>query len=73
MKNESPQGFSRPNNIELVSVYIVSELKKVGINLQRIDSGLTITTDKKVPEKVMSNIRQYAVSKGMTIKFLTSV
>ena len=74
MREESPQSFPCPeqNNAELVHVYIESELKKVGIELQQININGTVTTDKNVPEEIMSSIRQYAASKGITIEFLTS-
>ena len=75
MREESPQSFPLPNNVELIHVYVESELKKVGINLQRIGidgNVITVTTDKKVPGKTMSNIREDAAYKDLTIKFLTS-
>lgn len=77
MREESPQSFPRPDPYELIYEDIDSELQKAGIRLERTDSDrpnntCTITTDKKVPEEVMSSIRQYADYKGITIKFLTS-
>jgi aerobic-type carbon monoxide dehydrogenase small subunit (CoxS/CutS family) len=72
MREESSQGFPRQNNAELVHVYIESGLKKAGINLQQynIIDG-TVTTDKKIPEEIMSNICRYAAYKNITIKFIT--
>jgi hypothetical protein len=75
MREEPPQSFPLPNDAELTHVYIESELKKAGINLQRIsvdDKVITITTDKKIPKKTMSNIREDAAYHGFTTKFLTS-
>ena len=72
MREESAQSFPRQNYRELVGVYIESELKKEGIELQEISINGTVTTNKKVPEEIMSSIRQYGASKGITIKFLTS-
>jgi hypothetical protein len=75
MKEESPQSFPLPNPVELVRVHIKSKLEKVGITPQRISidgNVITVTTDKKSPEKIMSTIREYAAYKGFTIKFLTS-
>jgi len=76
MREESPQSFPPPpTNTELEWVYIKSELEKVGINLQQFSRDgnvITVTTDKKVPEETMSNIREDAKYSGFTIKFLTS-
>lgn len=74
MTEESIQSFPRPeqNNTELVHIYIEGELKKAGIELQQINRSGAVTTDQRVPEETMSNIREYAASKGITIKFLTS-
>ena len=77
MREESAQSFPRQSKHELVSAYIESELKKVGIELQQINidilnNNCTVTTDKKVPEEIMSNISEYTDSKGITIKFLNS-
>jgi len=75
MREESAQSFPRPNDRELVDVYIKSELKTAGIELQRLSINGTngsVTTDKKVPEEIMSSIREYADYKGITIKFLSS-
>jgi len=73
MREEFSQSFPQQNDAEqLVHVYIESELKKAGINLQQynIIDG-TVTTDKKIPEEIMSNIRRYAAYKNITIKFIT--
>lgn len=75
MKEESPQSFPLPSKDELTHVYIESELKKAGINLQWISTDgnvITVTTDRKVPEETMSNICEDAAYHGFTIKFLTS-
>lgn len=75
MREESHKSFQREDEAELIQVYIESELKEAGIVLQQINidgTVITVTTDKNVPEKTMSNIRQYAASKGISIKFLTS-
>jgi len=72
MIEESIPDFPQPNPFELVKVYIEGELKKAGITLQQFNIDGNVTTDKKVPEEIMSSIRQYAASKGITIKFLTS-
>jgi len=77
MREESPQSFPLPNPVELVHIYIRSELQKAGITLQRINIDIlnkicSVMSDKKVPEGIMSNIRNYAGSKGITMKFLTS-
>lgn len=77
MTEESPQSFPQPNQAGLIYAYIKSKLEKAEITLQRIDMDIlnntcTVTTDKKVPEQVMSNVREHVASKGITIKFLTS-
>lgn len=77
MREESTQSFPLPpSGDELVCVQIKLELEKAGINPQEIgisidDNVITVTTDKKVSEKTMSNIRENADYNG-TIKFLTS-
>jgi hypothetical protein len=74
MTEESPQSFPLPNPADLVYVYIESELKKAGIGLKKIetlDRTVTVTTDTKVPEEIMSSIRQHVGSKGFAINFLT--
>ena len=75
MTEESIPDFPQPNPYDLVGVYIRSELKKAGITVQGngIDipnKKFTVTTDKKVPEDIMSNLREYVENKGFTIKFL---
>jgi len=77
MTEESIPDFPQPNPYKLVGVYIISELKKARITLQRINidflnNTCTVTTDMEVPEKIKSNICQYPAYKGITIKFLTS-
>ena len=72
MREESIPEFPQPNPYELVHVYIEGELKKAGITLQQINIDGTVTTDIEVPERIKSNICQYAACKGITIKFLTS-
>ena len=72
MREEYPESFPQQNDFELVHVYVESELKKVGIELQQINIDGTVTTDKEVPEEIVSSIRQYAANKGITIEFLTS-
>ena len=74
MREESAQSFPLLNPAELVYVYIESELKKAGIELQKIDitdRTVTVTTDTNVPEEIMSSMRQHVGSKGFTINFLT--
>ena len=76
MREESPQ-FPQPNAVELLEVTITSDLKKAGITVQRnsieiLDNNFTVTADQKVPEDIMSSIREYVENKGFTIKFLTS-
>ena len=56
---------------------ITSDLKKVGITVQQngidiLKKDFTVTTDKKVPEEIISSIREYVENKGFTIKFLNS-
>jgi len=72
MTEESIPDFPQPNPYELVQVYIEGELKKAGIKLKQINIDGTVTTDKEVPEKIKSNIREYVENKGFTIKFLPS-
>jgi hypothetical protein len=80
MREESPQSFPQPNYynyVEGVCAYIKLELEKVGINPRKIgisigNNVITVTTNKKVPEETMSNIRKDADYNGFTIKFLTS-
>ena len=72
MTEESILDFPQPNPYELIQVYIEGELKKAGIKLIQINKDGTVTTDKEIPEKIKSNICQYAVDKDITIKFLTS-
>jgi len=62
---------------KLVHVMIESELQQVGISLQRSEvdtdfKNYLVTTDKKVPDEVISKICQYAAYKGMAVKFRTS-
>jgi len=69
--------FPQPNPYELVGIYIRSELEKAGVTLRQmnidfLNNTCTVTTDKKILEEIMSNICQYAASKGITVKFLTS-
>ena len=78
MREESPQNFPLPQekDAELVCIYIESELKKAGIhqriNIDTPNNTCTVTTDMDVPEEIISNIREYADYKGITIKFLSS-
>ncbi len=71
MIEETSQSFPPANPIGLINGYIESELEGAGINLQRISAEgnvITVTTDKKVPEEIMSGIRQLAASYGFTVK-----
>jgi len=72
MREESTHNIPQENVHELVHVYIASELEKARIEIRQINIDGTLTTDKTVPEETMSSIREYAASKGITIKFLTS-
>lgn len=78
MTEESPQSFPRfppPDPVEIVLEIIKLELGKEGINIQQINldgNVITVTTDKKVPEEIISKICQCASAYGLTIKFLTS-
>ena len=77
MTEESIQDFPQPNPYDLVGIYIRSELEKARIALQQININFlnntcTVTTDKKAPENIMSNIREHVENKGFTIKFLPS-
>ena len=74
MTEESPQAFPEPHAAELIHVYIKSELEKAGIDLQKIgiiDRTVTVTTDTKVPEEIISSMREHVGPKGFTINFLT--
>jgi hypothetical protein len=72
MMEEPVQSFPLPNVYQLVHIHIKSELEEAGIELQRFSADDTITTDKEVPEKIKSRIREYAANKGITVKFETS-
>ena len=72
MREEPVQSFPLPNEHELVHTYIKTELENEGIELQQINIDGIVTTNKKVPEEIMSRICQYAANKGITVKFLTS-
>jgi hypothetical protein len=72
MREEPVQTFPLPNEHELAYIYIKTELENEGIEVQRISIDDTITTNKEVPEKIKSRIREYAADKGITVKFLTS-
>lgn len=79
MIEEQVKSFPLPNEYELVHIGIKSELEREGIELQRIgiDGPVTIdrivvTTDKEVPEKIMSRIREFAEDKGITVRFKVS-
>jgi hypothetical protein len=73
MNEEPPQIFQLTEDDELFQSYVEGELRKAGIALQRFDkdrpNNYTVTTDKKIPEEIMSGICQHATSKGSTIKF----
>ena len=75
MKEESPQSFPLPNDLELIYAYIQPELIKAGINIQDFGKDgnvITLNTDMMVPEETKRDFRQFVASKGFTIKFLTS-
>jgi hypothetical protein len=74
MREECPQIFPDPqqNKIDQLFAYIKWKLEKAGINPREIAIDGSVTTDKKVPQEIMANIRQNAASYGLTIKFLTS-
>lgn len=63
---------------EIVSMYIKTELDKVGIKLNKIgkdgtdDTVVIVITDKDVPEATKSDICEYAADKGRTIEFQTA-
>ena len=69
MREEIPQSFPQSNDTELVQEYVRSELEKKGIALQQFNIDGTVTTDKNVPDEIMSDLSQYASNKGFTIKF----
>jgi hypothetical protein len=77
MTEQYPQSFPLPNPVELVCIHTRAELEKAGIILQEINIDIvnktcSVTTDKKVPEAIMSDIREYAQSKGITVQFLST-
>jgi hypothetical protein len=72
MREESHQSFPPSNPIESFYAYVKSQLEKAGINPQKISIDGTIITDKKVPKKIMSDLREHATDHGITLKFLTS-
>lgn len=72
MREEPDQGILLPTEHELAWIYIKAELESAGIEVQRISVDDTITTNKEVPEEIMSRIREYAADKGITLKFVTS-
>ena len=72
MRKEPVESFALPNERELAYRYIKSELESNGIEVQRISIDDTITTDKEVPEKLMSHVREFAADKVIDVKFLTS-
>jgi hypothetical protein len=72
MSEDRPRSFPRQNSCELVQVYTKTTLEKAGFTLQRISKEgivFTVSTDKRVPDNIISNIRQYASIKGFTVNF----
>jgi hypothetical protein len=75
MREESPQSFPPADPVGIVDGIIRLKLGQEGINIQRsriCGNVITVTTDKKVPEEITSEILKIATSYGLTIKFLTS-
>lgn len=73
--NEEPTQFPQANNPEDVGGIITSYLENMGYEVQEfgfLNNNFTVTTDKKVTEKDMSEIRMSVESRGYTIKFLTA-
>ncbi len=71
--NEEPTQFPPANDPETIGIIITSYLRDMGYTVQNIgilNNNFTVTTDKKVTEKDMSEIRMSVESKGYTIKFL---
>lgn len=72
--NEEPIQFPRANNPKDVGGMIESYLSNMGYEVQEFgitSNNFNVTTDKKVTEKDMSEIRMSLESRGYTIKFLT--
>lgn len=72
MREEPVQSFPPPNEHERDYIHIKTELEKEGIEVHRIAIDNTVTTDKEVPEKLQSRIREYAADKGINLTFVTS-
>lgn len=76
MREELHQSFppanDKLNDVQSVHNYITLELKKEGITVIQNNIDGTVITDKKVPEKIMLSLREFAKNKGFTIKFLTA-
>lgn len=72
MREEPDEGIALPNGDELAWIYIESEIEIAGIQVQQISADDTITTDREVPEEIMSRICEYAADKGITIRFRVS-
>ena len=73
--NEKPTKFPQANNPKDVGGMITSYLGDMGYEVQEFgltSRNYTVTTDKKVTEKDMSEIRMSVESKGYTIEFLTA-
>ncbi len=69
MSEELVRSFPLPNERELAYIFIKTELEKAGIEVQRISIDDTVTTNKEVPEKLASRLREFAADKGITATF----
>ncbi len=73
--NEEPVQFPQANDPDTIGGIITSYLIDMGYEVQEIgilNNNFTVTTDKKVTEKDMSEIRVSVESRGYTVKFLTA-
>jgi hypothetical protein len=72
MSEENCRNFSLPNDSELFWIYAKTEIENTSIDVHRITADDTIITGKEVPEDVKRRIREYAVDKGIDVKFKIS-
>lgn len=66
--------FPQANDPNTTRGIITSNLRDAGIKVQKfgiLNNNFTVTTDKKVPEEIMSSIRKSVENRGYTIEFLT--
>jgi hypothetical protein len=69
MIEDQIESFPLPNEHKLVWIYIKTELEKAGIEVHQIGIDNTVTTDKEIPEKLLSQLREYAADKGIIAEF----